>query len=153
MPLAFEDLPGLQGDQLRLARQGHSVIATGPALALATMVPSLRSTAIDAHTISFDLREIQLLLVGTLRPAANFPRSRKLHSAIIHATRMGVALDRIISSGVDTSPCSASVARCRFLTAATADFGYYAGTCNEATRCSPSLSSCQHEPAATAKQG
>ena len=113
MPLDFEAFPGLNLGALRVARANHPVDATGPAAALNTMVPSIPGVALANGALRYPLEFICWLFLPIVHPGNDIPVATALGDFIVHAQRFGVAFERCILGGLDTSACTASVARAR----------------------------------------
>ena len=113
MPLSFAAFPGVAGNALVLARGPHQIEATGPAIVLATMVPTFMAIAGPANNFFFSFPAIFWLLLPITLADAAFPRNAPAVSLTVHVTRLGVALECCIANGLDTTPCSPSVARMR----------------------------------------
>ena len=116
MPFAFEDSPGLAGDNLRRARRLHDVQLTGPSVALSTMVPAFKPIMHADGSASILLRQAQWLLLGIICPGGDVDPDALLVDVIIHVNRLGVAFDRLVQGQLDTTACSPSVARARVKT-------------------------------------
>ena len=114
MPLTFDNMPGLAGNMLVLARNQHDVIASGPCLVLNTMIPQFRGVVgAVPNTMLFAFYRIYWLLLAIIRPGAGFPHGALLVAFTIHVNRLGIALEACIAAGLATGPCSPSVARKR----------------------------------------
>ena len=68
MPLDFQQFPGLGLAASRLARGNHNVEATGPALALQTMVPAIPPAPQANGAMSYPLVFIMWLILPIIRP-------------------------------------------------------------------------------------
>jgi hypothetical protein len=113
MPLDFEDVPGVIGNGLRLARRSHDVVATGPCVAIATMIPAFNAQMqLDGSAI-LQLRQVQWLLLVVIRPGDDLPAGLLVVDALVHVNRLGAAFERLVMGQLDTSPCSPSVARAK----------------------------------------
>ena len=115
MPLAFAAIPGLAGFPLVVARGLHPVEATGAAVVLATMVPAFLAIAGPGPAISFffEFPQVYWLLLPAILADAGFPRNGDAVSMTVIVTRLGVAVECLIANGLNTAPCSPSVARKR----------------------------------------
>ena len=112
MPFAFTTHPGLIGDQLTIARVDHKAVVTGAALTLLTMITSLPYQQFGAVT-TIDLPFLCWLLLGVIRLSNHIPPNTAIAQCIINVSRLGIALEHMLTNGLDTTPCSASVARTR----------------------------------------
>ena len=113
MPLDFEDFPGLGVAATRVNRADHPVDATGPATALHTMVPSIPGVVQPNGALRYPLVFISWLILPIIHPGNDIPNITPLGDFIVHAQRLGAALERCILGGLDTTACTASVARAR----------------------------------------
>ena len=112
MPFAFEDFPGVIGDQLRTARGDHRVAVTGLALTLLTMIPSLFHQQVGGITfVEYPL--LCWLLLGVIRVAPVIPPNTPLARYIVSVIRLGVAFEHLLANGLNTAACSMSVTRGR----------------------------------------
>ena len=70
MPLEWDDHPGLQGDQLRVARGPHRVTASGLCATIASWIPQFPSQAGQGGaTFIFELTPILWLILAIMRLA------------------------------------------------------------------------------------
>ena len=113
MPLDFLPQPGIGVMQARVNRGDHAVDATGPCMSLQTMVPSITAVQVANGMLRYPLVFIYWLLLPIIRPGADVPDATLLADFVLHVARLGVAFERCILGGLDTSPCTPSVARAR----------------------------------------
>jgi hypothetical protein len=113
MPLDFEAVPGVVGRALRLARRSHDVYATGPSVALATMIPAFGAQMQADGSATLLLRQIQWLLLVMIKPGDDVPPGVLVFETMIHVNRLGAAFEHLVTGQLDVSPCSPSVARAR----------------------------------------
>ena len=114
MPMAFANIPGLAGFALVIARAAHNVICTGPSAVIATFIPEFRAIPQPAgNAFAVALPRIMWLLLAIIRVAPGFPLGSLLVASMIHVQRLGAAFEACIAAGLNTSACSASVARKR----------------------------------------
>ena len=112
MPFAFTQHPGQIGDQLTIARGDHRAVVTGAALTLLTMITSLPHQQVGA-VITIDFPFLCWLMLGVIRLSAHIAPNTNIAQCIVHVSRLGIALEHMLTNGLDTTPCSASVARTR----------------------------------------
>ena len=123
MPLEWDDHPGLQGDQLRVARGPHRVTASGLCATIASWIPQFPSQAGQGGTtFIFELTPILWLILAIMRLADDVLPDTLLFQYIVHVTVLGVALELCLDpygpGALDTTPCNPSVARRRLREAA-----------------------------------
>ena len=76
------------------------------------MITSLPYQQLEAVT-TIDLPFLCWLLLGVIRLSNHIPPNTAIAQCIIHVSRLGIALEHMLTNGLDTTPCSASVARIR----------------------------------------
>ena len=113
MPLDFLPQPGIAMMQARVNRADHAVDASGPCMSLQAMVPSIAPAQLANGLLRYPLVFIYWLLLPIIRPGADVPGATPLADFVLHVARLGVAFERCILGGLDTSPCTPSVARAR----------------------------------------
>ena len=120
MPANFADIQGLAGAQLIAARGEHEVELTGPTRELVVMVPSIRvAPALGQLAAPGVLAQIELvtlpslawLMLAALYPGDDIPAGQLLIEGLVLPQRFGAAFDRCVLAGMDTTACTASVAR------------------------------------------
>ena len=112
MPFAFTQHPGQNGDQLTIARGDHRAVVTGAALILLSMITSLPYQQVGA-VVTIDFPFLCWLMLGVTSLSALIAPNTTIAQYIIHVSRLGIALEHVLTNGLDTTPCSASVARIR----------------------------------------
>ena len=99
--------------QARINRGEHTVDASGPCMSLQTMVPSIIAMPQANGVLRYPLVFVAWLLLPVIRPGNDVPDATLLADVILHVARLGVAFERCILGGLDTSACTPSVARAR----------------------------------------
>ena len=81
---------------------------------LTRMCPEIQVTTVptEVRMHIYPLRMVYWLCLGMLRPAPDMTPFR-LWEKILNPNRIRMALETVISNGLDMSPCSLSVARAR----------------------------------------
>ena len=114
MPMAFDNIAGLAGNALVLARGNHNVTCTGPSAAVAALVPEFQGTPLAAgNGFTIVYYRIVWLILAVIRAGPGFPVNLLICAATVHVHRLGVAYEACVAGGLDLRPCSASVARVR----------------------------------------
>jgi hypothetical protein len=121
MPMHFAPVPpGVLGDDLREARGGHSVHLRGESLALLEMVPELAAVAVDAAPPNVNTKvvpygKVSWIISPTLiADREDLPLQPLVFRHVVEPLRLGIAFEVLRGThGLDTTPCSMSVARAR----------------------------------------
>ena len=97
MPFDYTPHPGLNLQQTRQARGPHDVVVTGPALALATLLPSLPGVPQGAGALTWPCVMIYWLFLPIIKPGGDYPNGTLLSDFLIHVSRLGVAFERFLT--------------------------------------------------------
>ena len=91
----------------------HPVDATGPCQALRTMVPAVPPVILPTGELRYPLVFIYFLFLPIIHPGADIPDATMWVDFLVAVARCGVAFERCLLGGLDTSACTVSVARAR----------------------------------------
>ena len=114
MPFSWANIAGLGPDALRAARAQHPVFLTGTCLVLETVVPEFIAIAHANNSREYTFRQIYWLFMGVIHPGDDIPPAQLFYCCMIHVARLGTAFEDMLANGLDTTPCTPSVARARF---------------------------------------
>ena len=93
MPFEFEDWPGLDDVQTRVARGLHDVVVSGPSTVLFTIAPALPGVAQGDGSFRMPLYAAYWLGLGVTRPGEDIPAPTLAAMYLVHVSRVGAAVE------------------------------------------------------------